>query len=176
MPPSIPPCGTTPPLGPGGEPIAFDLAWRTPTVVGLAAAVREEGAFDRMPVLADALEEAGCDLPVVLRHCRECPTHVPGYWVLHLILGGPPASWAESDVPPLPAPGPARGPVVTAVTRAASTTGFGLLLAAGLAVGVGVGEFFNAYLSGCGSFCAPIVVAGLLWAARDLVRRCRRRR
>jgi hypothetical protein len=60
---------------------------RTPTVLALVTAIYEEWAFDRMPVLADALEEAGCTDASVLEHCRGPGPHVRGCWVVDLILG-----------------------------------------------------------------------------------------
>ena len=68
------------------RPVTLNPAWLTPTVTGLAAAVYAERAFDRMPVLADALEEAGCDLREVLNHCRGPGPHVRGCWVVDLVL------------------------------------------------------------------------------------------
>lgn len=62
-------------------------AWRTSPVVGLARAIDNERAFDRLAILADALEEAGCDQPVILSHCRQPGPHVSGCWVVELILG-----------------------------------------------------------------------------------------
>jgi hypothetical protein len=67
--------------------VAVDAAWLTPTVVALADAICADRAFDRMPVLADALEEAGCDHPDVLSHCRGDGPHVRGCWVVDLVLG-----------------------------------------------------------------------------------------
>jgi hypothetical protein len=47
-----------------------------------------EQAFDRMPILADALQNAGCDNTDVLNHCRDTSlTHVRGCWVVDLLLG-----------------------------------------------------------------------------------------
>jgi hypothetical protein len=47
----------------------------------------DQGRFDDMPVLADALQEAGCDNEAVLTHCHEHGSiHGPGCWVLGLIL------------------------------------------------------------------------------------------
>ncbi len=64
------------------------LTWTGGTVPRLAQAVYHERAFDRLPVLADALEEAGCDSPEILAHCRQAgEVHVRGCWVLDLILG-----------------------------------------------------------------------------------------
>jgi hypothetical protein len=40
-----------------------------------------------MGVLADALEEAGCDNADVLDHCRKPGEHVRGCWVIDHLLG-----------------------------------------------------------------------------------------
>jgi hypothetical protein len=40
-----------------------------------------------MPILADALEEAGCDHADILTHCREPGEHVLGCWVVDLLTG-----------------------------------------------------------------------------------------
>jgi len=69
------------------RPVAADPAWLTPTAVSLAAAIYEDRAFDRLPVLADALEEAGCTNAAVLLHCRQPSEHVRGCWVVDLVLG-----------------------------------------------------------------------------------------
>jgi hypothetical protein len=72
------------------RPVAVDpawLAWNDGTVVKLAQGIYDDRAFDRMPVLADALEEAGCDHADVLNHCRKPGEHLRGCWVLSLILG-----------------------------------------------------------------------------------------
>ena len=53
----------------------------------LARAVYDERAFDRLPVLADALEEAGCRDREILDHCRSGAEHVLGCWVLDALLG-----------------------------------------------------------------------------------------
>jgi hypothetical protein len=53
----------------------------------LAEGIYEERAFERMGVLGDALEDAGCHDEVILAHCRQGPDHVRGCWVLDLILG-----------------------------------------------------------------------------------------
>ena len=68
--------------------VAFDPAWSSSTVVDLAQAMYESRDFAAMPVLADAIEEAGCDHPDVLAHCRNPEqVHVRGCWVVDLVLG-----------------------------------------------------------------------------------------
>jgi hypothetical protein len=62
-------------------------AWNDGTVVKLAQAIYDERAFDRLPILADALEEAGCTNADILDHCREPGLHVRGCWVVDLLLG-----------------------------------------------------------------------------------------
>ena len=52
------------------RPVAVDPAWLTPNVVGLARTIYDERAFDRLPILADALLDAGCDNPDILEDCR----------------------------------------------------------------------------------------------------------
>ena len=59
----------------------------TPTVLGLAQAAYDERAFDRLPILADALEEAGCEDGGILDHLRGPGPHVRGCWVVDLLLG-----------------------------------------------------------------------------------------
>src|SRR5205085_4812429 len=56
------------------------LAWEGGTVPKLAAAVYEERAFDRLPILADALEDAGCTETELLTHLRAPGPHVRGCW------------------------------------------------------------------------------------------------
>jgi hypothetical protein len=52
----------------------------------LATGIYEDRAFDRLPLLADALMDAGCADEQVLGHCRS-DGHVRGCWLLDLILG-----------------------------------------------------------------------------------------
>ncbi len=65
----------------------IDPAWLTPHVVSLAQGAYLERAFDRMPILGDALEEAGCLDVAILTHCRESVEHVRGCWVVDVLLG-----------------------------------------------------------------------------------------
>lgn len=67
--------------------LSIDPSWLTPKVVKLAQSIYNDRAFDRMPVLADALEEAGCHDTDIIGHCRGPGPHVLGCWVLDLILG-----------------------------------------------------------------------------------------
>lgn len=69
------------------EPI--DPAWlarEDGVVVRLARTIQEEKAFDRMPILGDALEEVGCTREEILAHCRT-GEHVAGCWLLDTLLG-----------------------------------------------------------------------------------------
>jgi hypothetical protein len=66
---------------------AFNPEWRTRTVEDLAQGLYEERAFDRLPILADALEEAGCDHEAVLNHFRSDGSHARGCWAVDLITG-----------------------------------------------------------------------------------------
>jgi hypothetical protein len=61
--------------------------WDGGTVRKLAEAVYEENAYDRLPILADALEDAGCTDAELLGHCRSGGEHVRGCWVVDLVLG-----------------------------------------------------------------------------------------
>jgi hypothetical protein len=63
------------------------LRWNDCTVPKIAAGIYEERAFDRLPILHDALLDAGCDDEDILAHCRGAGPHVRGCWVIDLILG-----------------------------------------------------------------------------------------
>lgn len=56
------------------------------TVTKLAETIYQERTFDCMPILADALEDAGCTEPTLLNHCRVETKHIRGCWVVDLIL------------------------------------------------------------------------------------------
>jgi hypothetical protein len=65
-------------------------AWRVgedSTALRLAQAIYRERRFADLPILADALEEAGCDHADALAHCRSGGEHVCGCWVVDLLLG-----------------------------------------------------------------------------------------
>jgi len=70
------------------RPVTPDPSWLTSAVVTLARTMYESRDFAPMPILADALEEAGCDDADILTHCRDPQTpHVRGCWVVDLALG-----------------------------------------------------------------------------------------
>jgi hypothetical protein len=67
--------------------VKLDPAWRTSDVLALAKGIYDDRAFDRMPILADALQDAGCDNDDILNHCRDASTpHARGCWVVDLVL------------------------------------------------------------------------------------------
>lgn len=74
----FPPPGYTPELAP---------EWLTSTVIAIARQMDEFGDFSAVPILADALEDAGCDTAPVLQCCRAPGNvHVRGNWVVDLVL------------------------------------------------------------------------------------------
>jgi hypothetical protein len=69
------------------RPIEFDPRWRTEDTIGLARAIYEERTFGRLPILADALMDAGCEDEHLLGHCHARGPHTRGCWVVDLVLG-----------------------------------------------------------------------------------------
>jgi hypothetical protein len=65
----------------------FNSSWRTPDVLELAQHVYDNRDTSVIPVLGDALEEAGCDWPELLDHCRAHLRHARGCWVVDAVLG-----------------------------------------------------------------------------------------
>ena len=67
----------------------FNPAWRTSDVIALARGIYDDRAFDRLPILADALQDAGCDDSAILSHCRAKleSEHVRGCWAVDLAMG-----------------------------------------------------------------------------------------
>ena len=53
----------------------------------MAEAIYEERTFEQLPILTDALEDAGCNNSDILNHCRQPGVHVRGCWVVDLLLG-----------------------------------------------------------------------------------------
>ena len=75
----FPPPGYTPSLRP---------EWRTSTVVAIARQMDDTGDFSAVPILADALQDAGCNNELILDRCRaESGIHSRGNWVVDLVLG-----------------------------------------------------------------------------------------
>jgi hypothetical protein len=69
------------------HPFFLDSAWLTHNVVSIAQTIYHDRAFDRMALLGDALEEAGCDGADIIDHCRSQAEHVRGCWVVDALLG-----------------------------------------------------------------------------------------
>jgi hypothetical protein len=69
------------------RPVTFDTNWRTSTAVALAQQMYDTRDFSTMPILADALQEVGCDNADILDHCRGTGPHVRGCWVVDQVLG-----------------------------------------------------------------------------------------
>jgi hypothetical protein len=81
-------------VGNSCRPASFGPDWLTPTVANLAQAVYEESIkpwepldLERLAVLSDAVEEAGCDYDDILNHLRSPGPHVRGCWAVDLLLG-----------------------------------------------------------------------------------------
>jgi hypothetical protein len=64
----------------------FNGSWGTSDVVGLAKGIYDSGDYSVMPILADALQDAGCEDATVLEHCRGNTPHVRGCWVVDEVL------------------------------------------------------------------------------------------
>lgn len=60
--------------------------WFSSDVIGIARGIYEDRAFERMPILADALMDAGCEDERILSHCQATSEHVRGCWLLDLVL------------------------------------------------------------------------------------------
>jgi hypothetical protein len=67
--------------------VALVPSWLTSTVLALASQMDENRDFSPMPILADALQDAGCDNDDILNHCRQPGEHVWGCWVVDLLTG-----------------------------------------------------------------------------------------
>jgi hypothetical protein len=69
------------------RPVTVDPRWLLSDVVSIAEGIYADRAFDRLPILSDALQDARCDLADVVAHCRSDGPHVRGYWAVDLVLG-----------------------------------------------------------------------------------------
>jgi hypothetical protein len=70
-------------VGPG---LPWSDDWRTDTVVALARGMYDDRAWDRFPILSDALQDAGCSAPGVIGYCRGDGPFCRGCWLLDTIL------------------------------------------------------------------------------------------
>jgi len=84
-------------FGNPSRPATLDPAWLTSTTIALANGIYADRAFDRLPILADALQDAGCENDDVLSHCRRSGPHVRGCWVVDLALN---KGWVGQSNPP----------------------------------------------------------------------------
>ena len=62
------------------------VEWNDRSLEAVARSIYQDRAFDRMPILGDALEDAGCDDETILAHCRGPGPHIRGCWVVDRIL------------------------------------------------------------------------------------------
>jgi hypothetical protein len=69
------------------RPVTLSPSWRTDTALSLARQMYESRNFSAMPILADALQDAGSDSADILDHCRGPGSHVRGCWVVDVVLG-----------------------------------------------------------------------------------------
>jgi hypothetical protein len=67
--------------------VASSFDWRTTSVLERAEVIYEQNAFDHLPRLADAVQDAGCNNANLLNHLRRDGPHVRGCWALDLVLG-----------------------------------------------------------------------------------------
>jgi hypothetical protein len=74
-------------LGNPFRPVTIDPSWLTSTVLALAEGIYQDRAFDRLPILADSLMDAGCENEDILNHSRSDGVHVRGCWVVDLLTG-----------------------------------------------------------------------------------------
>jgi hypothetical protein len=69
------------------RPVPFSSSWRNDTALALARQMYESREYSAMPILADALQDAGRDNEDILDHCRGPGPRVRGCWVVDLVLG-----------------------------------------------------------------------------------------
>jgi hypothetical protein len=67
--------------------VSVDPSWRSSITVAIAQTIYDERRFEDLPIMADALEEAGCQNAEILTHCRQHTEHTRGCWVLDLLCG-----------------------------------------------------------------------------------------
>jgi hypothetical protein len=67
--------------------VTWSPEWRTSAAVAIAQGMYDAREFSGTPILADALQDAGCDSAEILDHCRGPGPHIRGCWVIDLVLG-----------------------------------------------------------------------------------------
>jgi hypothetical protein len=67
--------------------VVVEPRWKTGNAVDLAASMYQTRDFSAMPILGDALLDAGCDDVRILDHCRNPAPHARGCWLVELLLG-----------------------------------------------------------------------------------------
>ena len=68
------------------RPVTMNPSWLSSNVIALARTIYDEREFERLPILADALMDAGCDSEEIIKHCQGAGPHVLGCWVVDLVL------------------------------------------------------------------------------------------
>jgi hypothetical protein len=66
--------------------VPFEPGWKTEMIVQFAQTIYENRDFGALPILADALEDAGCVNSAILDHCRQGGEHTRGCWVIDSLL------------------------------------------------------------------------------------------
>jgi cell wall assembly regulator SMI1 len=79
-----PRCGSV--VEPSSHDVQFWRAWNNGTVIDLARGIRDQGRTDEVPLLADALEDAGCTQADLLDLCRNGIPQIDGAWLLGVLL------------------------------------------------------------------------------------------
>jgi len=83
-------------LGNPFRPTQVDPRWRTSDVLGICLKIQAEYSFGLMPILAEALQDAGCSDKAVVAHCMNDGLHIRGCWVIDSILGA--KSWPPVSI------------------------------------------------------------------------------
>ena len=69
------------------DPVAIRPEWRTDAVVSLSREIQVARAFELLPVLGDALQDAVCEHPEIIAHCYGSDSHKLGCWLIDAVLG-----------------------------------------------------------------------------------------
>lgn len=71
-----------------GKPLTIDPKWMTPDVVGVAEGIKHTGGYEHLPILGDALQDAGCDDRAIIEHTQK-PNHGSSWLVDHIVGSAP---------------------------------------------------------------------------------------